>query len=186
MSRIGKKPIVIPQGIEVLIADRVIKVKGPKGELNWVYPDRIKVSVGGGDIGDISVERSVDSKVDRALHGLTRSIISNMVVGVLQGYQKVLEIVGVGYRAQLMGNKLIFTLGYSHPIEFQLPEGIKASVDPKQTQITLFGIDKQQLGQLAGSLRSLRFPDAYKGKGIRHIRHIGEKLKLKVGKAGKK
>src|SRR4030043_468487 len=124
-------PIVIPQGIDVLIADRVIKVKGPKGELNWVCPDRIKVSVGG---GDISVERSVDSKVDRALHGLTRSIISNMVVGVLQGYQKVLEIVGVGYRAQLIGNKLIFTLGYSHPIEVQLPEGIKASVDPKQTQ----------------------------------------------------
>jgi large subunit ribosomal protein L6 len=180
VSRIGKKPIVIPQGIDVLIADRVIKVKGPKGELNWVYPDRIKVSVGG---GDISVERSVDSKIDRALHGLTRSIISNMVAGVSQGYQKVLEIVGVGYRAQLMGNKLIFTLGYSHPIEFQLPEGIKASVDPKQTQITLFGIDKQQLGQVAGSLRSLRFPDAYKGKGIRYM---GEKLKLKVGKAGKK
>lgn len=180
MSRIGKKPIVIPQGIEVLIVDRAIKVKGPKGELNWIYPDRIKVSVGG---GNISIERSVDSKIDRALHGLTRSIISNMVVGVLQGYQKVLEIVGVGYRAQLMGNKLIFTLGYSHPIEFHLPEGIKASVDPKQTQITVLGIDKQQLGQVAGSLRSLRFPDAYKGKGIRYM---GEKLKLKVGKAGKK
>ena len=180
MSRIGKKPIVIPQGIDVLIADRVIKVKGPKGELNWVCPDRIKVSVGG---GDISVERSADSKIDRALHGLTRSIVFNMVEGVLQGYQKVLEIVGVGYRAQLMGNKLIFTLGYSHPIEFQLPEGIKASVDPKQTQITLFGIDKQQLGQVAGSLRSLRLPDAYKGKGIRYM---GEKFKLKAGKAGKK
>jgi large subunit ribosomal protein L6 len=180
VSRIGKKPIVIPQGIDVLIVDRVVKVKGPKGELNWIHPDRIKVSVGG---GDISVERSVDSKIDRALHGLTRSIISNMVVGVLQGYRKVLEIVGVGYRAQLMGDKLIFTLGYSHPIEFQLPEGIKASVDPKQTQITLLGIDKQQLGQVAGSLRSLRLPDAYKGKGIRYM---GEKLKLKVGKAGKK
>lgn len=180
MSRIGKKLIEIPKDVSIEIKAGVIKVKGPKGELSWNYSDRIKISVNG---GVISVERSVDSKVDRSLHGLTRSIISNMVVGVLQGYQKVLEIVGVGYRAQLTGNKLIFTLGYSHPIEVQLPEGIKASVDPKQTQITLFGIDKQQLGQLAGSLRSLRFPDAYKGKGIRYI---GEKLKLKVGKAGKK
>ncbi|MEW6419635.1 MAG: 50S ribosomal protein L6 [Nitrospirota bacterium] len=180
MSRIGKKPIEIPKGVSIEIKARIIKVNGPKGELSWNYPDRIKVSVNG---GNISVEKSVDSKIERALHGLTRSIISNMVVGVSQGYQKVLEIVGVGYRAQLMGNKLIFTLGYSHPIEFQLPEGIKASIDPKQTQITLLGIDKQQLGQVAGSLRSLRFPDAYKGKGIRYI---GEKLKLKVGKAGKK
>jgi large subunit ribosomal protein L6 len=180
MSRIGKKPIEIPKGVNVEIKAGVIKVKGPKGELSWNYPDRIKVSVNG---GNISVEKSVNSKIERALHGLTRSIISNMVEGVSQGYQKGLEIVGVGYRAQLMGNKLIFTLGYSHPIEFQLPEGIKASVDPKQTQITLLGIDKQQLGQVAGSLRSLRFPDAYKGKGIRYI---GEKLKLKVGKAGKK
>jgi large subunit ribosomal protein L6 len=180
MSRIGKKPIEIPNGVSIEIKTGVIKVKGPKGELSWNYPDRIKVSVNG---GNISVERSVDSKIERALHGLTRSIISNMVVGVSQGYQKGLEIVGVGYRAQLMGNKLIFTLGYSHPIELQLPEGIKASVDPKQTQITLLGIDKQQLGQVAGSLRSLRFPDAYKGKGIRYT---GEKLKLKVGKAGKK
>jgi large subunit ribosomal protein L6 len=180
VSRIGKKPIEIPNGVSIEIKTGVIKVKGPKGELSWNYPDRIKVSVNG---GNISVERSVDSKIERALHGLTRSIISNMVVGVSQGYQKGLEIVGVGYRAQLMGNKLIFTLGYSHPIELQLPEGIKASVDPKQTQITLLGIDKQQLGQVAGSLRSLRFPDAYKGKGIRYT---GEKLKLKVGKAGKK
>lgn len=180
MSRIGKKPVEIPKGVVVSVENRTIKVKGPKGELSWFYPERIKVSVGG---GNISVERSGDSKADRALHGLTRSIISNMVVGVSQGYQKVLEIVGVGYRAQLMGNRLIFTLGYSHPIEVQLPEGIKASVDPKQTQITLFGIDKHQLGQVAESLRSLRLPDAYKGKGIRYI---GEKLKLKVGKAGKK
>jgi large subunit ribosomal protein L6 len=106
-----------------------------------------------------------------------------MVIGVSQGYQKVLEIVGVGYKAQVVGNKLVLALGYSHPIEFQLPEGIKASVDAKQTQITLAGVDKQQLGQVAGSLRALRFPDAYKGKGIRYA---GERLKLKVGKAGKK
>jgi large subunit ribosomal protein L6 len=180
MSRIGKKPIEIPEGVDIKIDDGSVKVKGPKGELNWGYPNRIKVSVGG---GNISVDRSGDSKVDRALHGLTRSIVSNMVTGVSQGYQKVLEIVGVGYRAQVVGNKLVFALGYSHPVEVQLPEGIKASVDPKQTQITLFGIDKHQLGQVAGSLRSLRLPDAYKGKGIRYS---GERLKLKVGKAGKK
>jgi large subunit ribosomal protein L6 len=180
MSRIGKKPIEIPENIFVAIEAGVIKVKGPKGETNWNYPDKIKVSV---NDGTISVERSGDTKVEKALHGLTRSIISNMVIGVSQGYQKVLEIVGVGYKAQVVGNKLVLALGYSHPIEFQLPEGIKASVDAKQTQITLAGIDKQQLGQVAGSLRALRFPDAYKGKGIRYA---GERLKLKVGKAGKK
>ncbi|MFZ6016494.1 MAG: 50S ribosomal protein L6 [Nitrospirota bacterium] len=180
MSRIGKKPIEIPEGIVVEIKDGTIKVKGPKGELSWSYPDRIKVSV---NAGSILVERTDDSKVERALHGLTRSIISNMVTGVSQGYQKVLEIVGVGYRAQIMDNNLVLSLGYSHPVEFQLPEGIKAVVDAKQTQITLMGIDKQQLGQVAENLRSLRPPDAYKGKGIRYA---GERLKLKVGKAGKK
>jgi large subunit ribosomal protein L6 len=180
MSRIGKKPVEIPKNIDVAIEAGIIKVKGPKGEMNWNYPDKIKVSV---NDGTISVERSGDTKVEKALHGLTRSIISNMVIGVSQGYQKVLEIVGVGYKALVVGNKLVLALGYSHPIEFQLPEGIKASVDAKQTQITLTGIDKQELGQVAGSLRALRFPDAYKGKGIRYLH---EKLKLKVGKAGKK
>lgn len=180
MSRIGKKPVEVPKGVVVSVENRTVKVKGPKGELSWICPDKIKVSV---NDSTISVEKSGDSKVDRALHGLTRSIISNMVIGVSQGYQKVLEIVGVGYKAQVMGNKLVFALGYSNPIEFQLPEGIKASVDPKQIQITLSGFDKQQIGQIAASLKSLRWPDAYKGKGIRYM---GERLKLKVGKAGKK
>lgn len=180
MSRIGKKPIEIPENVTVEIKDGIIKVRGSKGELSWSYPDKIKVSV---NVGHISVERLGDSKVERALHGLTRSIISNMVIGVSQGYQKVLEIVGVGYKAQVVSNKLVFALGYSHPIEFQLPEGIKASVDAKQTQITLIGIDKQQIGQIAARLRAFRSPDVYKGKGIRYLR---EKLKLKVGKAGKK
>ncbi|OGW46997.1 MAG: 50S ribosomal protein L6 [Nitrospirae bacterium RBG_13_41_22] len=180
MSRIGKKPIEIPHNISAEIKAGRVKVKGPKGELGWNYPDRIKVSVNG---GIILVERLGDSKAERALHGLTRSIISNMVTGVSQGYQKVLEIVGVGYKAQLLGNKLVFSLGYSHPIEIQLPEGIKVSVDAKQTQLTLVGIDKEQLGQVAASLKALRLPDAYKGKGIRYS---GEKIKLKVGKAGKK
>jgi len=180
MSRIGKKPIDIPEKVTVETGAGTIRVKGPKGELNWNYPDKTKVSVDG---SIISVERSGDSKVEKALHGLVRSIISNMVVGVSQGYKKVLDIVGVGYKAQVAGNKIVFALGYSHPIEFLLPEGISAAVDAKQVQITLNGIDKQQIGQVAASLKSLRMPDAYKGKGIRYA---GERIKLKAGKAGKK
>ncbi len=180
MSRIGKKPIEIPEKVAVEVNAGAVKVKGPKGELNWEFPDKINVSVNG---NVVSVGRSGDTKNERALHGLTRSIISNMVTGVSQGYQKVLDIVGVGYKAQVAGDKIMFTLGYSHPIEFNLPAGIKAAVDPKQIQITLTGTDKQQLGQVAASLRTLRLPDAYKGKGIRYS---GERLKLKVGKAGKK
>lgn len=180
MSRIGKKPIEIPKSVDVFLEGRIIKIKGPKGELDWNYPEKIKVSING---GTVSVERVGDSKAERALHGLTRSIISNMVTGVSQGYQKILEVVGVGYKVQVIGNKIVFSLGYSHPIEIQLPEGIKVSVDAKQTQITLVGVDKEQLGRVAASLKALRLPDAYKGKGIRYS---GEKLKLKVGKAGKK
>ncbi|MEW6586812.1 MAG: 50S ribosomal protein L6 [Nitrospirota bacterium] len=180
MSRIGKKPIGIPEKVSVEIDAGMVRVKGPKGELSWDFPDKIRVSV---NDGAISVERSGDSKIERELHGLARSIINNMVIGVSQGYQKVLEIFGVGYKAQVMGDKIVLTLGYSHPIEFQLPAGIKVSIDPKQTQMTLTGVDKQQLGQIAASLKDLRLPDAYKGKGIRYA---GERLKLKVGKAGKK
>lgn len=180
MSRIGKKPIAIPEKVAVKITDGNMLVKGPLGELSWDYPDTMKVTE---DAGVISVERSGDSKAERALHGLTRSIIYNMVVGVSQGYRKVLEIFGVGYKAQVTGNKIVLALGYSHQIEFLLPPNVNASVDQKQVQITLTSIDKQQLGQVAASLKSLRLPDAYKGKGIRYA---GERLKLKVGKAGKK
>jgi large subunit ribosomal protein L6 len=140
----------------------------------------MNVSING---GIVSVERAGDAKIERALHGLTRSIITNMVIGVSQGYQKVLDIVGIGYKAQVSGDKIMLTLGYSHPIEFQLPLGIKASTDQKQVQITLTGVDKQQVGQVAASLKALRRPDAYKGKGIRYS---GQRIKLKVGKAGKK
>ncbi|MEW6570807.1 MAG: 50S ribosomal protein L6 [Nitrospirota bacterium] len=180
MSRIGKKPISIPDKVTVEINNETVKVKGPKGELNWDYPDRIKVRV---EDGHISVERMGDSKADRTLHGLSRSLISNMITGVSQGYQKSLEIVGVGYKSQVTGGRLLLSLGYSHPVEFPLPEGITASVDAKQTHIVLQGIDKQKLGQVAASLKALRLPDAYKGKGIRYA---GERFKLKVGKAGKK
>ncbi|MDP2278182.1 MAG: 50S ribosomal protein L6 [Nitrospirota bacterium] len=180
MSRIGKKPIDIPKGVDIKIDDATVKVKGPKGETISKCPTGIKVSV---NEGKILVERSSEEKTARALHGLTRSLIANMVSGVSSGYQRVLEITGTGYRAQVQGNKLLLALGYSHPVEFILPPGIKAAVDQKQTQITLTGIDKQQMGQIAADLRALRPPDIYKGKGVRYA---GQRLKLKVGKAGKK
>jgi large subunit ribosomal protein L6 len=180
MSRIGKKPITIPQGINVEVKQDVIKVKGPKGELKYTFPEGIKISVAD---GKIIIERSSDSKSHRSLHGLARSLVSNMVNGVSQGYTKVMEITGIGYRSQVKGSKLTFTLGYSHPIEYELPEGIKAAVDDKQTTITLSGMDKQLLGQVAANVRELRQPDAYKGKGVRFA---GERIKLKAGKTGKK
>ena len=180
MSRIGKKPIEIPDKVAVSVDESTIHMKGPKGELSWTYPDKMNVSING---GLVSVVRAGDTKRERALHGLTRSMITNMVIGVSQGYQKVLDIVGIGYKAQVSGDKIMLTLGYSHPIEFQLPPGIKASSDQKQVQITLTGVDKQQVGQVAASLKALRRPDAYKGKGIRYS---GQRIKLKVGKAGKK
>lgn len=180
MSRIGKKPIEIPSGVEVKVESDNIFVKGPKGSLSWRYPEGISVSVDG---SKIIVNRSGDDKKEKALHGLSRSLIANMVTGVSQGYQRVLEIQGIGYRAQVQGNRLLLTLGYSHPVEYQLPDGISATVDQKQTTITLSGIDKYLLGQVAANIRALRPPDPYKGKGIRYA---GERLKLKVGKAGKK
>lgn len=181
MSRIGKKPVEIPSGVDVKLLDNIIKIKGPKGELQWGFPEGTTVSVK--DNKEIIVERADDQKKNRALHGLTRSLISNMVLGVTKGYVRVLEIVGVGYRAQVQGGKIALSLGYSHPVEFQLPEGITAAVDQKQTQITLTGVDKQKIGQVAANLKALRSPDAYKGKGLRYA---GERLKLKVGKTGKK
>jgi len=180
MSRIGKKPIDIPSGVNVTLLDNSVKVKGPKGELQWTSPEGTSVKVAE---GKIVIERQDDSKKNKALHGLSRNLIANMVIGVTAGYQRVLDIVGVGYRAQVQGSKIVLTLGYSHPVEFALPSGITAAVDQKQTQITLNGIDKQKIGQVAANLRALRSPDAYKGKGLRYA---GERLKLKVGKTGKK
>ncbi|MEW6107980.1 MAG: 50S ribosomal protein L6 [Nitrospirota bacterium] len=180
MSRIGKKPLDIPAGVDVRLTGNNIKVKGPKGELDWNFPEETKVSI---IDNRVIVERKDDIKKVKALHGLTRKLIENMIKGVTEGYQRVLDITGVGYRAQVQGKKISLSLGYSHPVEFHLPEGISAAVDQKQTQITITGIDKQKIGQIAANLRALRSPDAYKGKGIRYA---GERLKLKVGKAGKK
>jgi len=180
MSRIGKKPIEIPKGVSVKLQGRNISVKGPKGELSWEHPLGISMKEAE---GKVLVERADESREVRALHGLSRSLVNNMVTGVSQGYTRGMEIIGVGYKAQVQGRKLVFALGYSHPVEYELPQGINAEVDKKQTIITLSGIDKQKLGQVAAELRALRPPDSYKGKGVRYQ---GERIKLKAGKTGKK
>ncbi len=179
MSRVGKNPIQIPDGVDVKVSGSHITVKGTKGELKWNVPSVMKVSM---KDKTIIVERPSELKDIRALHGTTRSIISNMVTGTSAGYKRVLDIIGVGYRAQVQGRSVSFSLGYSHPVEFQLPEGITAAVDKKQTQLTLEGIDKQLIGQVAANIRALRPPNCYKGKGVRYSDEI---VRLKVGKAGK-
>lgn len=179
MSRIGKNPITIPEGVDIKLAGNIITVKGPKGELKWDYPVNMKVSV---QDKTIVVERPSDAKPHRALHGTTRSIIANMVTGTSEGYKRVLNIIGVGYRAQVQGQKIAFSLGFSHPVEFSLPDGIKAEVDKKQIELTLEGIDKHLIGQVAANIRALRPPNVYKGKGVRYSDEI---VKMKVGKAGK-
>jgi len=180
MSRIGKKPIELAKGISVEVKDAVVRVKGPKGELSYVVPHGVNISSAN---NTVVVERGTDSKQDRALHGLARSLVSNMVTGVSMGYVRGLEIKGIGYRAQVKGSSINFTLGYSHPIEYKLPDGVSAVMDDKQGALTLSGIDKQRLGQVAAEIRKLRAPDVYKGKGIRYA---GERIKLKAGKTGKK
>ncbi|RJQ48452.1 MAG: 50S ribosomal protein L6 [Nitrospiraceae bacterium] len=180
MSRVGKNPIQIPGGVDVKLQGSLVSVKGPKGELKWNVPTGINVSM---KDKVIHLERADDSKQLKALHGTSRNIIANMVTGLSAGYQRVLDITGVGYRAQVQGKKIVFTLGYSHAVEFQLPEGISAEVDKKQTQLTLQGTDKHMIGQVAANIRNLRAPDIYKGKGVRYA---NEFIKLKVGKAGKK
>ncbi len=180
MSRIGKKPIDLSSAITVNLQGQSISVKGPKGNLNWMCPADIQVAH---KENTLVVTRGDDTKQTRALHGLSRSLINNMVIGVVDGYRKELKIVGVGYRAEAKGAKLIMSLGFSHPVEFLVPEGITAQVDKKQTTITLDGIDKQLVGQVAADIRAFRPPDAYKGKGIRYADEV---VSLKAGKAGKK
>lgn len=180
MSRIGRKPIPIPQGVEVKLEGEQVMVKGPKGVLSQRVLPEIEVKVLD---GEVRVERKVETRRARALHGLMRSLIANMVHGVTQGFEKRLEIVGVGYRAQLEGRTLRLALGYSHPVLYPIPEGIDIEV-PQPTKIVVKGIDKQKVGQVAAEIRALREPDSYKGKGIRYE---GEVVRLKVGKGrGKK
>lgn len=175
MSRIGKKPIPIPQGVKVNVDGRFVRAEGPKGRLEQPIPTGLQAAVDG---GQLLITRVSDHRTMRALHGLTRSLVANMVFGVKDGFERKLEIVGIGYRAQLQGRNLQLALGYSHPVNFPLPDGVSAEVE-KQTGITLKGADKAQLGQTAAKLRALRKPDPYKGKGIRFA---GESIRRKVGK----
>jgi large subunit ribosomal protein L6 len=178
MSRVGKLPVTVPQGVRINLQGAVLQVEGPKGKLQHEIPPGLKIETAD---NKITVSREVEQKKVRALHGLTRTLIANMVCGVTQGFKKELEIVGVGYRADISSNVLNLTLGYSHPIKFALPEGITGKVD-KQV-ITLEGIDKGLVGQTAAKVRRLRKPDSYKGKGVRYL---GEVIKTKVGKSGVK
>ena len=181
MSRIGKKPIELPAGVDVVINDKLVTVKGPKGELRRTIPPHIQVVREG---ALLSVRRDSDEDEARALHGLMRALLANMVMGVSKGYSKVLEIgaESVGYRAEMSGNKLMLYLGYSHPIEFPPPPGITFAADAKTRTITVSGIDKELVGEVAAQVRKLRPPEPYKGKGIRYQ---GEVVRRKAGKAGK-
>ncbi|MBR5991209.1 MAG: 50S ribosomal protein L6 [Clostridia bacterium] len=177
MSRIGKMPIAIQAGVEVKLDGTTVSVKGPKGELTRTVHPNMKVEVNG---AEVTVTRPNDNKENRSLHGLTRSLIANMVKGVTDGFTKELEVNGVGYRASVEGNKLVLNVGYSHPVEMPLPDGIKAEVNDKK--ITISGIDNQKVGQFAAEVREKRPPEPYKGKGIKYM---DEHIRRKEGKAGK-
>jgi large subunit ribosomal protein L6 len=179
MSRIGKKPIPLPAGVKYTVQGNTVLVEGPKGKLSAMLPTGITLEKKDGTL--LAVR---DKEELAALHGLTRALVSNAVEGVTKGWIKELDIVGIGYRAELKGKgTVVFTLGFSHPIEFPLPTGIDVAVDPKQTRLTISGIDRQKVGQVAADMRSLRKPDPYKNKGVRYA---GERLKKKVGKTGAK
>lgn len=177
MSRIGRLPITVPSGVDVTIDGATVSVKGPKGELNHEVPNPIEVSL---EEGTLTVSRPNDERESRSLHGLTRTLIDNMIVGVTNGYEKQLEVVGTGYRVLAKGSDLEFALGYSHPVPVKAPEGIAFKVEGNK--VTVSGIDKQRVGETAANIRKLRKPDPYKGKGVRYA---GEVIRRKAGKAGK-
>lgn len=179
MSRIGKKPIEIPQNVQVDLKDNILTVKGPKGELARELRSEISVAL---EDNKVVVTRSSDHKFHRSLHGLTRTLISNMIEGVTKGYEKSLDIVGVGYRAQKQGDKLVLQMGYSHPVEMPAIQGIDIEV-PAPTKIIVKGINKELVGQVAANIRKVREPEPYKGKGIRYSDEV---VRRKVGKTGKK
>lgn len=178
MSRIGKLPITIPAGVEVKLDDRVVTVKGPKGELSQAVPEPIEVTIDG---DQITFTRSNDERISRSLHGLSRTLIYNNIIGVTQGYSKAMEIVGTGYRVVPKGKDLEFSLGYSHTILVEAPEGISFAVDGP-TKFSVNGISKQQVGEIAAQIRKLRKPEPYKGKGVKYA---DERIRRKAGKAGK-
>jgi large subunit ribosomal protein L6 len=179
MSRIGRKPIALPQGVKYKVEGNTVLVEGPKGKVSALIADGISLKT---EDGHLQVERESDDKA--ALHGLTRALVQNAVSGVTKGWTRELDIVGIGFRAEMKGKgTVVFTLGYSHPIEFPLPSGIEVTVDPKQTHLTITGVDRQKVGQVAADMRSLRKPDPYKNKGVRYT---NERLKKKAGKTGAK
>lgn len=179
MSRIGKKPIPLPQGVTYTVTGNTVIVQGPRGTVNALLPAGISLVE---KPGELIAERQNDSQA--AVHGLARALVFNAVEGVTNGWKKELDVVGIGYRVEAKGKAMVvFTLGYSHPIEFPLPSGIDVAIDPKQTHVTVSGIDRQKVGQVAADMRSLRKPDPYKNKGVRYS---DEKLKKKVGKTGAK
>jgi len=181
MSRIGKKPVAIPSGVIVEVSGSAVKVKGPKGELTYEHLPEVTVVVEG---ETVIIKRKNDTAQSRAYHGLTRQLIANMVQGVSEGYEKQLEIIGVGYKAQAKGKSVTLNLGYSHPIEYTAPEGVEISQDEKNKNILIIrGIDKQRVGQAAADIRAFRKPEPYKGKGVRYI---DEEVRRKVGKAAVK
>ncbi|MCL4561804.1 MAG: 50S ribosomal protein L6 [Chloroflexi bacterium] len=179
MSRIGRMPVVVPQGVNVEIKGTYVKVKGPRGEMERGFSPLISITQ---EDGTILVQRGSNAPTERALHGTTRAMISNMVTGVSSGFVKTLEIDGVGYRAELAGNNLVLYVGYSHPVTVEPPEGISFEVDTRTRQIRVMGYNKEQIGQVAANIREIRPPEPYKGKGIHYL---GEKIRRKAGKAGK-
>ncbi len=179
MSRIGRLPVVVPKGVEIDIKGASVRVKGPKGELQRTFPAAMGISL---EEGEIHVVRPSDANAHRALHGLTRTLISNMVVGVSTGFEKVLEVNGVGYRAELDGKNLVLNVGYSHPVVMEPPEGISFEVETRARLIKVLGYDKELVGQIAANIRKVRPPEPYKGKGIKYL---SETIRRKAGKTGK-
>lgn len=179
MSRIGRMPVIVPEGVDVKIKGSLVHIKGPKGELEHTFPEDMKISL---DNGEITVQRPSDERMHRALHGMTRALINNMIVGVSSGFEKVLEINGVGYRAEVQNGNLVLNVGYSHPVVVEPPEGITFDVDARTRQIKVQGYNKQVVGQVAADIRKVRPPEPYKGKGIKYL---DERIRRKAGKAGK-
>jgi large subunit ribosomal protein L6 len=178
MSRVGKMPVKVPEKVKVSVDGNLVKVEGPKGKMSFPFNPRVAVAV---DKGEVKVTRPDDSRVAKGLHGLTRTLVKNALEGVVKGYARNLEISGVGFKAEVKGKDIHFTLGFSHPVVFKLPEGITAEVDAKQTKLTVKGVDKHLLGLTAAKIRGLRPPEPYKGKGIKYAEEI---VRRKEGKTG--
>lgn len=180
MSRTGRKPIPIPQGVEVKVEGSLVGIKGPKGALEVSLNQGISAKVAD---GNFSLDRADDEQQSRAYHGLARALMANAITGVSEGWSKSLDIIGIGYRAEKQNKAVVFNLGYSHPINFEIPQGIDIDVDGKANRITIHGIDRQQVGQIAAEIRGLRPPEPYKGKGVRYA---NERIRIKAGKQGAK